>query len=107
MNNEKIAEAFMLMGIQEWGQSNEKRAAATAVYLTAAGFNVEPSGFPVFGGMFPQQPIKGPDGESAHAWLDGVLSAPGWRGRFQDEVKHLVAALDARASPSPEQGERV
>jgi hypothetical protein len=90
----EIAAKFMLRGIQEWGQSDTERAETTAAYLKAAGFNVEPSGYPVFGGMFPQQAIKGPDGEAAYSWLDETLSSM-QRGEFNNEVMQLAEAATA------------
>jgi hypothetical protein len=92
MDDKSIAEKFMCFGVCEFGQSAEEKAVVTTNLLKTAGFNVEPSGFPVFGGMFPMQPIKGPDGEAAFAWLRDVLGTMR-RGHFEDEVEHIVAAL--------------
>lgn len=89
---ERAAKDFLMLGIQEWGQPDTERARATANYLTEAGFQVEASGYPIFGGMFPQQPIKGPDGEAAFKWLKDVLDKL-QRGKFQTEVAQLTAAL--------------
>lgn len=89
------AENFLLQGIQDWGQSDAKRAKVTAEYLKAAGFNVEPSGFPVFGRMFPHLQIKGEHGASAQAWLTYVLeNLP--RGRFQNELRFLSDCIKGR-----------
>ena len=95
-----IAQKFLLLGIQEWGQTNEKRADVTAQYLRAAGFDVEPSGYPVFGGMFPQQAITGKDGSAAHLWLHDVLDNLK-RGNLQNEVEQLAAAISARQESTP------
>jgi hypothetical protein len=95
--SDRIANTFMLRAVQDWGQSTQERAEATAAYLKAAGFDVEPSGYPIFGGMFPQQPIKGKDGEAAHAWLAGVLKNLK-RGEYNSEIEQLNAAIEQRAA---------
>ena len=92
---DRTANTFMLRAVHDWGQSDKERAEATAAYLKAAGFDVEPSGYPVFGGMFPQQPIKGKDGEAAHAWLTGVLKNLK-RGEYHSEIRQLNEALATR-----------
>lgn len=92
--SDRIANNFMLRGVQDWGQSTQERAEATAAFLRAAGFDVEVSGYPIFGGMFPQQPIKGKDGEAAFKWLDGVLRTMK-RGEYNSEIEQLNAALAA------------
>ncbi len=89
---EEIATKFMLQGICEFGQTEEERANATANFLKEKGFDVEPSGFPVFGGMFPQQKILGKDGDEAYEWLKGILGSL-QRGKFEHEVKQLTEAL--------------
>ena len=94
-DDEAAAKDFLLMGIQEWGQSEDERARATARYLFDAGFEkITASGYPIFGGMFPQKPIEGPDGTEAFEWLNGILNNLK-RGRFEDEVQQLTDALPA------------
>ena len=97
MDRERIARDFMLTGIQEWGQSKGDRAKATKSYLESAGFNVEQSGYPIFGGMFPKQPITGPDGEAAHQWLHETLRGLK-RGEFNSECRQLQEAAEKRAA---------
>ncbi len=97
----EIAQRFMSSGVCDWpNQKHKEKQKATADYLRAAGFDVEPSGIPVFGGMFRQQPITGPDGEAAWEWLDGVLKGMK-RGKFEREVEHLTAALVERQKIRP------
>ena len=91
-----VASAFLLTAIQDWpGQTTEQKQAATTAYLKAAGFDVEPSGIPVFGAMFPQQPIKGPDGKEAFDWLRRTLESM-QRGKYENEVEHLSRAISER-----------
>lgn len=74
-NNHDIARHFLLMGIQHWGQSTEKREEATRDYVQAAGLTF---GTP-----------------ESDAWLNIVLDSL-VRGEFNSEARQLCAALDAR-----------
>jgi len=94
-DNDDVATKFLMHGVQDWGQAHEHRQQATTAYLTAAGFDVEPSGVPVFGAMFPIQKIVGKDGEAAFTWLKETLAAMP-RGKFEREAEHLSNALAAR-----------
>lgn len=92
---QRAAEAFLLHAIQEWGDEPAVKIRAVQGYLDAAGFTAVATCAPVFGGILPE-PMGGEDGRAATAWLRDLLNSPGWRGRFQDEVKFLIQALVAR-----------
>jgi hypothetical protein len=94
MSTEKVAKLFMLQGVQDWGQPRSERERAVADYVRAAGFDVEPSAVVVFGGVVTD--FKGPDAEPAKEWLLNTLTAMP-RGKFENEIEHLVSALNARA----------
>jgi hypothetical protein len=72
---DRVAHTFLLVGIQHWGQTAEKREAATRAYVEAAGFR--------FGST------------EANAWLDGVLKTLK-RGELNSEVEQLQDAITAR-----------
>ena len=74
---EEVARSYLGMGIQSWGQTAEQREKATREYIKAAGL--------MFGSS------------EATEWLSGVLRGLR-RGRFEDEVEQLVAALKSRRS---------
>jgi hypothetical protein len=75
-SHQDTARNFLLRGIQDWGQSAEQREQATRDYVNAGRY--------VFGSR------------EGNAWLDSVL-AKLRRGEFNNEVEHLVTALDARS----------
>ena len=102
-SHEDIARHFLLRAIQDWpGDAHASKQQATADYLRAAGFDVEPSGIPVFGAMFLQQPITGSDGPAAFEWLHRTLEQL-QRGKFESEVAQLTTALSGRlAETRPE-----
>ncbi len=89
-----VADKFLLMGIQEWGQSDEKRVQAVQDLLDAANFNARATCWPVFGAIWPK-PCEGPDAEAATVWLK-TLTRTMERGRFEDEVAHVERALVER-----------
>lgn len=94
MNNNRVANNFMLDAIQEWGQPEEKRIAAVQAVVDAAGFNARATCFPVFGGIWPRG-CEGPDGEAATQWLKN-LTTKLKRGEYNSEVRQIVEAIDAR-----------
>lgn len=67
-----VARHFLLMGIQQWGQSVKDREKATRQYVAAAGKK--------FGS------------NEANEWLDVVL-ANLRRGKLETEVEQLAASL--------------
>jgi hypothetical protein len=73
MDIERISRDFLLMGIQYWGQTAEKREEATRAYVAAAG-------------------LKFGTGE-ADRWLNVVL-ANLQRGEFNSEARQLQAAIE-------------
>lgn len=85
---------FLSLGIQDWGQSDEKRSEATQGYLRAAGFNVSVDPAPSARMV---NAIKGPDAEPAMRWLLDVLKTMP-RGKFETEVAHLESALNNRST---------
>lgn|GEM_PF-3811558 len=85
------AKRFLSLGIQEWGQGDEKRSKAAEQYLRSAGFDVIVLPAP-FKHIVPS--IKGKDKLPAMAWLQEVLlSMP--RGKYEDEAEHLTKAAEA------------
>lgn len=66
----EIAQKYLLLGIQHWGQSEHERQKATNAYLEAAGF----------------RPGEG------HEWLADIHQNL-VRGKFEHELDQLVAAL--------------
>jgi len=76
--DDMVAERFLSLGIQSWGQSDVERAKATDDYLRAAGFDLATQS------------------KEAGAWLDEVIDGMPW-GRFENEAEHLEAALKRRA----------
>ncbi|HKI61400.1 MAG TPA: hypothetical protein VKA31_03815 [Mariprofundaceae bacterium] len=85
-----VAQKFMLMGVQEWGQSRETKESTVSDYVRAAGFDVNPSAVVIYGGIVTD--FDGPDADEAKTWLTGVLEGMP-RGDFNVEIKHLEAAL--------------
>lgn len=79
--SERIAETFLSLGIQNWGQTAEQRQKATDDYLRAAGFDL------------------GTGREAADIWLKDVLRNLR-RGEYYDEADQLRAALEARKAYS-------
>jgi hypothetical protein len=75
--NDRIAEKFLSVGIQYWGQSAEKREEATNEYLRAAGFDLDQ------------------DRATAALWLQDVLAKMP-RGKYEDEAEHLRNAIKQR-----------
>lgn len=75
--DDRVAESFLSMGIQSWGQTAEQSKKATDAYLRAAGFELER------------------DRAAANEWLDGVKRNMRW-GKFETEVEQLKAALEQR-----------
>ena len=76
-NRQKAAEQFLCLGLQSWGQSQERIDAAVDGYMRAAGFDLEK------------------DRDKAKRWLNSVLGDLR-RGKFEDEVQQLVVALNMR-----------
>lgn len=74
---EQIANKFLSLGVQHWGQSIEQREEATNEYLRAAGFDLDQ------------------DRAAAALWLQQVLAKMP-RGRFEDEAAHLRSAIEHR-----------
>ena len=75
--NDHIANKFLSLGIQHWGQTAEQREEATNEYLRAAGFDLDQ------------------DRATAALWLQDVLAKMP-RGKFEDEAEHLRAAIEQR-----------
>jgi hypothetical protein len=75
MDIERISRNFLLMGIQHWGQTAEKREEATREYVSAAGLK--------FGS------------KEASEWLAGVRKSL-LRGEFNSEARQLQSAIEAR-----------
>jgi hypothetical protein len=88
------ATLFILMAIQDWGQSEEDGTRAVQAVLDAAGFAATASGRPVFGGIWPKK-CTGPEGDAASSWLQSLTDTMK-RGRFQTEVECVQAAIDRR-----------
>jgi hypothetical protein len=81
MSNNRVANRFLLQGIQHWGQSDAEREKATRDYIEAAGLE---SGT-----------------EEANKWLANVLTNLR-RGKFELEIEQLNTALEARQrGPKP------
>lgn len=77
--DDRVANRFLLQGIQDWGQTAEVRENAVRDYVAAAGLE--------FGST------------EANEWLINVLRDLR-RGEFSDEIRQLKAALDARTAAS-------
>lgn len=88
-----VATTFVLRAIQDWGQSEAERIAATQAVLDAAGFKATAACGPVFGGIWPK-PCTGPDAERAMEWLQKLTDQMP-RGRFQDEEAHVAERIKA------------
>lgn len=93
-----IAVKFMLQAVQDWGQGEGDRIAATQALLDAAGFDAKASCGPVFGAIWPK-PCSGRDGEAATAWLK-QLTETMERGEFNSECAQIDAAIAARKEAS-------
>ncbi len=78
-NFERVAQKYLSLGIQSWGQADAVRKQATDEYLAAAGFQA--------------------DDPKAKEWLNGVLNQMEW-GKCEREVGQLVAALKSRPQSS-------
>lgn len=90
-----VARDFVLMAIQEWGQSDGERIAAVQAVLDAAGFNARAVDFPALRRFWQREPAEGPDGEVASAWLkELVASMP--HGRFENEEAHVARGIAER-----------
>lgn len=89
-----VADRFVTMGIQEWGQSEEVRVKAVQGVLDAAGFNAKATCWPVFGGIWPKK-CNGPDSEEASKWLKAMTDTM-TRGRVQDEISHVEKCIQDR-----------
>lgn len=87
----EIATKFVLLAIQEWGQSEVDGRKAVQDVLDAAGFKAVAASRPVFGGIWPK-PATGEDSPAATAWLRKLTDTMP-RGRFQDEVKHVEDSI--------------
>lgn len=87
---DRVAEKFLSLGLQHWGQSAKDRAAAFQDYLRAAGFSVEVA--PLKDAEFAKA-IGGVDAEAATRWLIQVLRTMP-RGKYETEAEHLRAALN-------------
>jgi hypothetical protein len=70
---DRVAHAFLLQGIQHWGQTAEQRERATRAYVEAAGLK--------FGS------------NEANEWLEVVLKNLR-RGKFETEVEYLQSAIE-------------
>lgn len=97
----RAAIRFILMAIQDWGQSEEERISAVQGVLDAAGFNAKTTCSPAFGAIWPKA-CSGPDAVAASAWLQ-MLTDTMRRGKFEDEVEHVekcvLSHLEERATP--------
>lgn len=91
-----MAEKFVLLAVQEWGQSRDDRLKAVQQLLEAAGFAAEATCWPIFGEIWPR-PCKGSDGEAATAWLHQVTDTME-RGKFEIEVEHVANCIAAAAA---------
>ncbi len=89
------ASNFMLMAIQEWGQSDGKRIAAVQRILNAAGFDAVATCGPVFGGIWPTS-CSGLEAAQASEWLNELTDSLR-RGEFDDEVRQVEAAITKAA----------
>ena len=89
-----IAQKFVLMAIQEWGQSEAERIAAVQAILDAAGFDATATCGPVFGGIWPTECI-GPMGSEATIWLKKLTDTLP-RGKFEREEQHIREMVSER-----------
>lgn len=92
-----LANEFLSMAIQDWGQPEEQRIAAVQALLDAAGFDAKAECSPVFGGIWPKQ-CSGPHRELATAWLNELTDTMP-RGKFEIELAHIEKFIAARAQP--------
>lgn len=91
---DRVASAFVINAICEFGQPESVRIAAVQGVLDAAGFAATATGFPVFGGIW-TKPCEGKDGHEASAWLRNLTDTM-QRGKFELEVVHVVTCLTER-----------
>lgn len=89
-----VATKFMLRAVQNWGQGEGDRIAATQAVLDAAGFDAKATCGPVFGAIW-RDPCAGPDGAAATAWLKQLTETMPC-GEFYTECEHVDAAIAAR-----------
>ena len=94
MINNSPAMNFILMAVQEWGQSEADRTKATQRVLDAARFNATATCGPVFGSIW-MKDCEGLDGDAATLWLRALTGAMP-RGKFETEVAYVQAAIDKK-----------
>lgn len=88
------ANEFMLLSVQEWGQTEDERIAAFQAVLDEAGFDAKANCAPIFGAFLQQEPIcDGPDVAEADVWARAMLDTMP-RGEFNAEVQHIQDAID-------------
>ncbi len=90
----KIATKFLMMAIQEWGQSDSERVTAVQDLLNAAKFDAVATCAPVFGGIWPTL-CTGPDADTATVWLKEMTNTMP-RGKFEREVEHIERFIEQR-----------
>jgi len=96
MMDDWIETQFMLLAVQDWGQSEESGIAAVQAVLDAAGFKATATCRPVFGSIWPKS-ADGQEGDAATRWLR-TLTSTMKRGNFESAAEHIRAAIIARQS---------
>lgn len=96
---DRLADAFITDAVQAWGQTPEARIAAVQAIVTEARWNAQIVGGGPSGPILCALPLRldatGPDAVAVTGWLGDLMLSMPW-GRYQDEARHVAAAIEAR-----------